>query len=287
MNLNYKNIGIGFLFLLMFSSCTEYIDIELTNYKYNVFIDATVTNEFKQHQVFIASTHNIEENEFQGKSGAEIFIEFNDTIINFIESDTLPGFYHSDIDFLGIPGTTYEIKISNIDGDEDGVLDTYEASSQMGKELLIDSVGYEYIKDWEAVALKCYAWDPPETNYYNFKAWRNDTLTTDTIIEYGATDDTFFNGNYTNGIPCLYFQDEYKDEYVKKGDKLTLGIENIDKAYYTYINSCINEYYGYNPMFGGMPANVESNFTNGALGIFKVYTISKASVIVKEEFDRD
>ena len=105
---------------------------------------------------------------------------------------------------------------------------------------------------------------------------------TDTLHEYIPQDDEQFNGNYTNGVTCQYFQDEVDDEYIVNGDKLTLEIQNIDKAFYNYITSAQKEYFGYNPMFGGLPANVYSNTSKNAIGIFRVYTVNKASVVVKD-----
>lgn len=265
---------------ILFTNCTEEIELDPGTYSPNIVVDATLTNEYKQHVVRLISNSMIGDYELQMITGASVSVSFNDSLIYFYEPDTLPGFYYSEIPFVGVPGNTYLLNVTDYDINSDGIIDTCSASAFMPKALTIDSVGYTYIDKWEATALQCYAWDPSEKNYYNFRAWKNDTLVTDTLYEYAATDDAPFNGNYTNGITCLYFQDEIEDEYIVDGDKLTLEIQNIDKAYYDYINSAQKEYFGYNPMFGGLPANVYSNISDNAIGIFKVYTVNKASVIV-------
>lgn len=270
-------------------ACTEYVDVTPETFENNIVIDATLTDEFKYHEVILSGTKALTATTFPSYSDAKVILSFNDTLIHFIESDTLSGHYFSDTPFAGIPNTTYTITINTVDGNKDGILDEYMATAKMGAALTLDSIGYYYYPNPRAAStiVTCYAWDPPETNFYNFRAKVNGKLTTDTIYEFNATDDLFFNGNYTNGVPVLFLHDDNKDEYIEQGDTITLIIENIEEAYYNYILNSINEYYGQNPMFGGMPANIESNFTNGALGIFRVYTIAASSVVVKEKFDRN
>ncbi|PKP10095.1 MAG: hypothetical protein CVU09_08180 [Bacteroidetes bacterium HGW-Bacteroidetes-4] len=272
--------GLLILMLASMAACTEYIDMEPATYKKVLIVDATITNEHKQHRVKLSTTKMIDEVDYPRISDALVAVSFNDTTIHFYENDTLPGYYYSDSVFAGVPYTNYRLSISQIDINSDGISETYTAEATMPATLSIDSVTYTYIPEWEATALNCWALDPPERNYYNFRAWKNDTLVTDSIYEFQTTDDLMFNGNYINGVDCQYFNDEKEDEWVQNNDVLTLEIENIDLAYFNYINTAISGYYGYNPMFGGLPSNLTGNISNGAMGIFRVYTRNKASVTV-------
>lgn len=281
----YRNFLIMGLFILMLAittACTEYIDMEPATYKKVLVVDATLTNEYKQHLIKLSLTKKIDDIDYPRVSDAWVTISFNDTTIHFYENDTLPGYYYSDTLFAGIPYNSYQLNITNLDVNADGITDTYTSTATMPAALKIDSVTYTYIPEWEATSLNCWALDPPERNYYNFRAWKNDTLVTDSIYEFQATDDLMFNGNYTNGIPCQFLRDEKEDEWVVANDVLTLEIENIDLAYFDYINTAISGYYGYNPLFGGLPANLTGNVSNNAMGIFRVYTLNKASVTVTE-----
>lgn len=263
-------------------SCTEKIDIKPTELEKRLIVDATVTNELTTHFVQLSVTKLITADDVPTVSNANVEVMGGGQVIKYIETDTVPGLYYSEIEFKGIPDTTYHLKINNVDVDEDGEWEEYHAEATMPLELKIDSIALEYYYSWEAWAVKCYAWDPPVTNYYNFRVKRNGHVITDTLDEYSFTDDFLFNGNYTNGIDCYYLQDEYEDEYVTDGDSITLVIENIDKSYFEYLVSAQQEFWGYNPMFGGPPANVYSNASNSALGIFRVYTVNSASVIIDE-----
>ncbi|MBI9066539.1 MAG: DUF4249 family protein [Salinivirgaceae bacterium] len=283
-----KHIYQGLIFfVLTATSCSEYIDLEPGEFVKNIIIDATLTNEFKTYEVVLSQTKTINDPSFPVIKNASVFLTFNDTVINYFENDSLPGHYYSEIAFAGVPGTTYKLTVTNIDVNNDGISDEYVGTATMGSLVLIDSAGYYYKSERKATVLTCFSYDPPEKNYYFFKAYINDTLVSDTLNKYNFTDDVAFNGNKILNAPCYYFQDENEMEFIEKGDSLTLELNNIDEAFFTYLNSSFYEYYGYNPMFGGMPANIESNFSNNALGIFRVYTVSRSSVVVSEDFDRN
>ncbi len=274
------------LLATVLASCTEIIPLEENgSLETRLIVDATVTNEYKAHLVKLTHTQQLSQNGSNRVSGAYVRVYENEVEHLFTEVDTLPGYYYSE-PFAGISGNTYTLKIDSVDINNDGQPETYTAVSTMPGVLTIDSVGYEYVVKWESTSLKCYAWDPIEENYYNFRGYKNDTLITDSLPEYGFTDDLIFNGNYTNGIECLFLRDEKTDEYVRKGDTLTLVIENITAQHYDYLSTSMSVYYGYNPMFGGLPANATTNIDNNALGVFRVFTTSKASVVVTADIPR-
>ncbi len=269
----------GFAFLM---ACTETIDIKPADLEKRLVVDATLTNELRQQDVKLTITKLVNDTVIPPVTNAEVTVTDGTNVFPFIESDTVPGYYLSQDEFAGESGKTYKLSIDKVDVDGDGSFEHYEAQSTMGGSLVIDSVTVEYFKNWNAWALKCWAYDPPEKNFYNFKGWRNGVLFTDTLYEYGFTDDLMFNGNYTNGIPCIMMNDKKTDEHIVVGDTITLEIDNIDENYFQYLNSAMTEFWGYVPMFSGPPANVYSNISNNALGIFRVYTINKSSVIIAQ-----
>jgi len=256
--------------------------MEPADYFKNIVVDATITNEPGYKLVRLYYTQSISDDSSLMVRNALVTVTSGDSTVHFIERDTLPGFYFSEVPFVGEPGKTYHLSISNVDVNEDGVMDTYEATSTMADALEMDSITYTYIPEWKATTLNCFAWDPPVRNYYNFRALVNGVMVTDTLYEFQITDDEMYNGNYTHGVVCQVLNDENTDEFVENGDTLTLQIDNIDEPYFDYIGSAIKEYYGFNPLFGGLPANVAGNITNNAIGIFRVYSVSRSSVIVND-----
>jgi hypothetical protein len=254
--------------------------MEPAEYFKNIVVDATLTNETGYQVVKLYFTQSITDDSSLMVKNALVTVTSGDSVVYFLERDTLPGYYYSEIPFAGVPGKTYHLSVSNVYVDADSIAEIYEATATMAAALEMDSIGFTYNKDDKYTSLDCYAWDPPVRNYYSFIAWVNGVMVTDTIYEFNVTDDEMYNGNYTYGVPCQFLSDEKTDEFIENGDTLTLEIDNIDKAYFDYINSAIKEYYGFNPMFGGLPANIYSNISNHAIGVFRVYSISKKSCVV-------
>jgi hypothetical protein len=284
-----KTLNINSVILLiaiLLASCTEIIPLkENGSLETRLVVDAAITNEYKAHYVKLTRTQQLSQTGSNRVTGAYVRVYENNVEHLFTEVDTIPGLYYSQ-PFAGISGNTYTLKIDSVDINRDNVFETYTAVQTMPGILVIDSIGYEYVVKWEATSIKCYAWDPIEANYYNFRGYKNDTLFTDSLPEFGFTDDLVYNGRYTAGIECLYLRDEKTDEHVRKGDILTLEIENITKQHFDYLNTSQRVYWGYNPMFGGLPANALTNIDNDALGIFRVFTVSRASVEVTADLPR-
>lgn len=280
---------LGFLVLFL-SSCTEIIDMEFTTDYERVVVDATIMNQDTLQYINLSKI-NLDNSDsiVSPISGADVIINDGTKDIIFTESALRKGLYLSPNDFIGEAGKTYDLKISNtkvkgVDG-----TDVYLASSTMAAAIKMDSVTSDYIYKPQfgqiGFNLQCWAQEPSERNYYLFKAWRNGVIITDTLYEFNQSDDAFYNGTYLSGIECQFLSDYKADEFVVSGDSLSLEIDNIDEGYYDYLNSAQDEDRGSNPLFGGPPANVTSNVSNGAVGVFRVFTVSKLSVYI-EEADR-
>lgn len=263
--------------LILGYSCTENIDIDYSTKEERLVVDAKLTNERKAHSVLLMRINlNPEDSIVSGLTGAKVTLSDGTNTIALTESDERVGLYVTPDTLAGIPGKTYTLQITGVEVNGTGTDVVYTASATMPKPLAIDYIKAQYNDKWEAWELQCWATDPPTTDYYLFKAWRNGVCVTDSIFEWQFTDDAMFNGNPTNGIPCQYLYDEFKDEYIVDGDSVELEIDKIDKDYYRYLTELQSEYYGSNPMFGGPPSNVYSNFDNRAIGCFAVYSVNKA-----------
>jgi hypothetical protein len=67
---------------------------------------------------------------------------------------------------------------------------------------------------------------------------------------------------------------------LKKGDKITLVMNSIDKPFSDYLTALQIETTPKNPLFSGPPANIPSNISNGAIGVFATYSVSIGQAIV-------
>ncbi len=80
-----------------------------------------------------------------------------------------------------------------------------------------------------------------------------------------------------NGIVVMGFA----EDELKPGDKFTLVLSNISEDYFNYIIELQTEISLSVPIFSGPPANVSTNFNNGAVGYFAAYPSVYTSTIVK------
>lgn len=107
-------------------------------------------------------------------------------------------------------------------------------------------------------------------------------MITDTLFEWYVTDDKYFNGNYLSGATIGYLEQYYANEVLAAGDTVTAEINGIEKEYATFIWDAQTEIWGSNPLFSGPRANIKGNISNGAIGYFAAYSITRASVITPE-----
>jgi hypothetical protein len=277
-----RNILYIFIAFGLLSACTEKIDIELGSTYQRFIVDGAITTDTMKHVIILAKSIDYYNNEQPPPvSNATVTIDDGVNIIALTESDEIPGQYETDENYFGIPGRTYtlEIKLS----EEINGHDTYSASSELRPVGAIDSIRVEYVEKWEVWELQIYAWDPPSEDFYIFEVFKNNIEITDTITKRGITDDRFFNGNYTFGVPVYFFDSDYEPEVVVPGDMITLRMGSITDDYFNFMVELMDQTFEYrNPLFSGPPANIRSNISNGGLGFFTAYSTTYSTTIYKE-----
>ena len=275
-----SNILLVSLMLFAVTACTERIDINVGSTYTRLVVYGTITTDTMAHQICLSKSADYFSNKPVEKiSGAKVTISDGTVVTLLHESATEPGVYETPSDFYGVPGRTYRLFVEQVDlGDGKFVSDS--ASSYLPKALPVDSIRVEqddfYTEGW---AVKLFAKDPEgEGNCYAFKTYINGKLDTDTLSNHTTTDDRFFDGNYTNGITVFFYEDLEK---IKYGDNVTLETMMITRDYMDFITSVQTAVGGRDPLFSGPPANITTNFKNGALGFFAAYSLTRKSTIVK------
>ncbi len=267
-------------FLLLVSSCTERIDIELDDSYTRLVVYGTITTEATTHYVDLSVTTSYYYNEAPPKvSGAAI--EISDDLGN-VESlqEVSPGRYATSPQFAAVVGRTYTLHI-NLEEEINGHK-IYTASSGVRPIYPVDSIGLVYQPDWGEngfYEVTCYYQDPPTKDIYMFNIYKNGELLTDTINDRFVVEDEFFNGSYTNGIGVGYLDQANEREKLYPGDTVTFQGCNITDEYYEFVVTLQTETGFSTPLFSGPPANVKSNLDNGAVGFFTAYGVSYSSLI--------
>ena len=255
------------LFLLV--SCEKVIQIDLSGAKEAIVIEAAISSERMPFQVLVSKTMP-----FFGVgsdnpvSGAKVSIKVENGRPRYF-TETEPGVYTLDKTWAN-PGYKYIVDV-----EYQGI--TYSASSYLNEPVPIVELGFSYFDGLgfldNGYKVSCYLHDPvDQENYYRLRYYVNGVLSNENG-EISLYSDKLFNGmNIGLGQRTLVF---------KETDTLTIELQSIDKATYDYYSTLENitatDWQG-----NAAPANPISNFSNGALGYFSAYSVSRKSVIVKD-----
>jgi hypothetical protein len=227
----------------------------------------------------------------EGISNATVTITWNDgaSSLTLTECDTIKGKYLTPSDFFGTVNMCYTLTIENVDIDGDGIFETYTAQSYILPIIPIDSITCERFKmpppldTFKVVSINLFAQDPPSEDFYLYKWRRNDTLMTDSLHRWGLTNDMGINGTYINSVPVFNFGMDDVRFMPADSDLITLEVSTLTKEYYQFLYETNAARRIQTPMTGTIPGNPHGNISNGALGFFAAYGISKASCIYRKE----
>jgi hypothetical protein len=279
------NIVLIFSIMILPLSCVEIIDIELDSTYRRLVVYGEITTDSVRQTIELSSTTDYFYNQPPPPvKNASVSITFNDTSIILTES--APGTYQTPGAFRGFPGTTYYLNITDVDIDEDGVIEQYNAETTMPVIERADSISLNrFITPFfSGFQIALWSPEPSGVQYYNYKLLRNGELINRNLSDFTIQPDDFFKNNYISGVPVGFLNDDDPIEFILPGDTVTLEINSITREYYDFIFEAQNELFGNNPLFSGPPANVSSNLSNGAVGIFTAYAVDRVSTILKGPF---
>ena len=271
--------------LLAMYSCTDQADVELETTYSRLVVEGEITSDSIRHRIRLSKTSDYFSNmPPEGISEATVELSFEDEIILLQENEEEPGLYEAPFAFKGIPGTTYQLDISNVDIDQDGQDESYKASTTMpaGSELHSIELRYYSTPVLSGYVVFMYANHPPEQkDWFGFKFLKNGDLLTDSLTKYRVMADDLFDDGYFPGLPVGFLDDSNPRQALHPGDTLTLELNCIEQTYFDFISGAQLEIAPSYPLFSGPPANVASNIDNGAFGTFTAYEVLRTSVIVQ------
>lgn len=289
-------------FISMLSSCTEDTTISTSNSATVPVIYGTITDHNAQQEIDISSsTGYFDKSENKRISNAIVTIE-EDTVgtsnlYTLTEYPNGSGVYKTNNSLAGKPGWTYKLTVS-MDFDQNGTPETYTSECTMPKRVKLDAMSITKTKEapYTMYSLNISAQDPAnEKNYYFCKYSINNTLY-NKISKYIIFDDTSLDGMYVKNLSIWNFFDKndkskFSDDdaanmiFLSGGENMSIEISNITKGYYQFIIDCQNQKDGSDPFFGGPPANISTNISNGAKGFFTAYSTSGATYLVPQDYD--
>jgi len=293
MKLKYNIIAL--LLASLLTACTTDMELNLKGAAPELVVEGTITTDTLAHNVSLKKTADyFSNNAAEVISGATVTLSDGLTTITLAEVELKKGNYQTPANYFGVVGRTYTLTIDNVDVNGDGLIERYTASCPIATKVPVDSIDGKKARLFQSDmwAIKAWVQDPEdETNHYLVRNYKNDKLVSDSIPEWGVTDDEFYNGKYLKDETIMYFSSTKEDEKLVKGDKVTLEWCSITKDYQAYIQEVQEEFRGRNPLFGGQPANIRTNIKqllpvdgkNSAHGYFAAYSVSWAETVYDGE----
>lgn len=285
LRLTYPWYVILLIAVLINPACTETIDIDLDSTYTRLVVEGAVTTDSAKHYVNLSRTSDyFSPGLASGVVDAMVELTFGNETIQLIENPEDPGLYETPSAFRGVIGMTYVLNISQVDVNQDGVEESYNASSTLAGGSELDGIELQFISFQveSGYSVLMYAMHPTEQrDWFGFKLIKNGNLLTNSLDQYSVISDELFDSGYFPGFPVGYLSDNEPDEAVHPGDTICLEFNCIEEAYYNFVVEAQTEIAGYYPLFSGPPSNVVSNISNGALGIFAAYSIQRSYVIAE------
>jgi hypothetical protein len=276
------------LFLLV--ACKEEIDLPLKDHGTRMLVvEGQITTDTIAHWIRLSYTTNYYDMESYAVEGASVTVSDGTTNYALTEDPQKKGLFKTTADFYGVPGKTYRLTITGVDSDEDGEDETYTAESTMPAMITVDSIRVDVVHKFYTDVLQISyntQEDPAPDDAYMYRAAVNGVMVTDSLHEWGFTDDRLFNGQKIEDEPVIYLDQEIEQYKVNNGDRIMLETSHIPHEYYKYLNDALWEYWGSDP-FGGNPANIPTNISGPrkAWGFFTTYAIARNVKSLRIETD--
>lgn len=185
---NFSYISI-IIVLTILTGCREAFEIESIDFQNSLVVEATLTNELKQHTLKLSRTYELNQEGPAFENGAMVRIEdSNGNLYNFIS--TGEGNYQSDVEFQAVPNVNYQLFITTAQGERfqsssiemtpiSDITNLYAElqtndSGEQGVQILLDSddqnseagyFRYQYEETYEVVAPFYFPLKAVLTNY--------------------------------------------------------------------------------------------------------------------------
>jgi len=279
----------GLIFLVFtFVACTEEVNLDYETLYNGLVVNAKITTDTTTQKVILSKSGDpLNRSAIQYVSNAIVTITDGTNTFNLSENDTLKGVYETAPNVYGVPGKKYVLNISNVDINNDGIMETYSAESLLEKINPIDSitiVSQNFDAENRGWAVNLYSQDiGGGRDYYLVKVKVNTSMVTDSLQEYSIASNGGFEGQYYDGLTVYFLNNGKTDERLTPGDTVTLELDGITEGYYNFVDGYKQEYFPKNPIFSGPSANVTTNIMpkNNASGYFVAYSIQRKRTVFK------
>lgn len=264
-----KNIIYIFSFLIIVSSCTDVIELEVSSTSSKLVVDGWIDSDSFPKVHLYKSVPYFDNSGFPAVTGATVTLNDGTNTVNLAETAAGSGYYTNST-MKGIVGNTYILTIL-----QDGK--TYTAKSKMAKGIpAIDSVYFRPLPFGQKpgappriITNFAYQENPEPGNCYMARFAKNDTMD---LTNINFTNDQFINGNH---IEDVFIGDE-----VKPGDKIRIETYGIPTDYFSYLNQIVSNQFRQQGLFSPPLAPYKGNISGDGLGFFRASEMISKDTIV-------
>ncbi len=262
MNTKFKILTFIILPVVILTSCQKVIELDLNTAAPAIVIQGNIYDQPGPYLVRISKTVNFNDsNVFPPVTDASVIIKDDEGNMDSLVELSDGNYVTSTL--RGVEGRTYTLTVK-----EGGK--TYNAVSTMPHAVRIDSIYFEKSSFGNFYLTNVNFSDPKDIdNYYRLFQSINDT----TLSGINIQSDRLNQGEVIKYSFYPISQNGF--DSFKKGDKITIKLECIDKGVYEYYRTSRRD-----NSQSASPANPTSNIGNGALGYFSACTIRQASITV-------
>ena len=269
-----KNIIYFVLSGILFFSCEKTIPLDINQTPSVYVIEGLVTNEYKKHWVKVSKTVPFNTNASNEQvSGAEVHIEDADGQI-FVLEEVGDGYYEAVEAFRGEIGQRYTLEVRH----ENQV---FQGSDELRPVSPIDSLTVrldpEEFDDPEDegrfLEVLVYLKEPQETeDFYLVKFFRNGVLENENGDIVFVYDDVALSGDL-EALPA--------PGYYAISDTARIELYSLSPFAFKHYQDLANNIGNDGGMFGGAPANVRTNMSGGAVGLFQTSSIATSELLLE------
>lgn len=282
----YGKILLAVPAMLTAVSCVEdfFPDIKESDV-HNVVVEALLTTEAEPHYVKLSSTapYGTPTDKIPVISGAHVTISDGTYEVELTEGEE-KGSYYTPEDYAAEVGKTYTLKI---DGEDRGETFHYEATDTMPP-AGVRGDDFDYYKLTDSLwVFAVWGQDLPGifSHYaaelhvngkgHGFGSWVS--------IDGGQ----MFDGNYLNGGEYLMYsafealRDGAEEPVpLKEGDEVEMYFYCMSDFFFAYMSAMMSESIAHMPLFSPQPANLPTNITGGAAGVFALAHVTRLSLVI-------
>ena len=273
---------------ISFFSCMERINISTEASPPRLVVYGYITTDTTQHAISITrSTGFFVTDKPDGISNANVNISYDDGIFELEESPEKKGLYLTSPDVYGVAGKTYTLHAS-IDFNGDGKTEDFEARSYLPFPATLDSAALT-VSPFSSDFLQVLIWGslPEESSgAFSLHLLRNGVVMNDSLRRFRIMYDDYIVSKKFVALPVFQLNPERERYKLSQGDTVTVQVESINQEYATFIENAQQELTGPIPLFGGPPANVETNIRclspnskTEISGFFTAYSLHRVATI--------